>query len=1111
MISTERVILIKKGEAIINDPIVLYRGDYQVKILFTILEHKFKFKETLNIIEQTKASYAQLAVSLPDGTDLFTDIIETENGSVIFKISKLMIDEIREVGSYSFHIRLFNEDKTSRVTLPPINDGIVIREPLVAEDSHLNSSVEVGYSRVDEAKIASDVESFADASGNLKIVWNKGDIISSTRLNEMVQYINENAVPGKDGLTTSITVNGETYRQLNGNITLPNYPKTSEGGGSQDVDLSAYATTDYVDKEVAKKADINHTHNYLTDIPSEYITETELNEKGYLTEHQSLDNYYNKLEVDQKIANAQLGGEGGGEVDLSSYALKAEIPTKTSDLVNDSNYLTNIPSEYITETELNGKGYLTEHQDISNKANISDLATVAMSGNYDDLTNKPSIPSLDGYATETYVQSIIANSKGSHMYNVLDYDISTDNEDNSQALQTLVDMVNANGGGIIYFPKGVYKFKYTGLNGNHKYAILHKSNVSIVGENIETTILKQTQPEPYSLFYSFNTTTTPITGCTFNNFTVDAYETGEVNKVYGKAFFFQYVKNCVFRDLILKGTIATAMGIDFLDNVHLDNIYCIDCGRTFESEATTSGTSGIGIGTGGWTNENFTITNCKTVRCGQYGIFIENQHTLGWGGNTNDPKGCIISNCITRDGLFRGIGIRGGTNVTVSNCLSYGNAKDGIYLDNKCVNVSINNNITTNNSQHGILVKTMQDSKDINISDNMINNNSYYGIALTTNTNSLYLRDNVIKNNKVSGLYIKTETLHTDTIIKNNVVMDGNNISESMFNGNVAYNDYIQGNVEVVVPKIESITCDNISLNVGKSIKVPYSIAPSSANKELVNITAGNADIIRVEGTTIYAIKEGTTTLTISSIDDPSISTTINVTVKVIEVGEDIEIANSEFIKDQKMAADGTISAGTNCGVTDYIDLSSVSNMGAIRVTFSHFKMSEGGRIILFDENKELISEKTLFSSSTNLITNYIVDLDLNGAHYIRISLNVLSDISCTISESEVKKITIPITDMAANTKIMPDGSITTETNSYTTEYIDVEGEINLTIDYSSWNSGVRIGEYDANGQPVLSNYPLLSSGSPLKHTLNSKTTQIRIFASSPKNTSTSNLIITLG
>lgn len=49
------------------------------------------------------------------------------------------------------------------------------------------------------------------------------------------------------------------------------------------------------------------------------------------------------------------------------------VPTKTSDLINDSNYLTGIPSEYITETELNSKGYLTEHQDLSDYAKADDI------------------------------------------------------------------------------------------------------------------------------------------------------------------------------------------------------------------------------------------------------------------------------------------------------------------------------------------------------------------------------------------------------------------------------------------------------------------------------------------------------------------------------------------------------------------------------------------------------------------------------------------------------------------------------------------------------------------------------------------------------------------
>lgn len=46
---------------------------------------------------------------------------------------------------------------------------------------------------------------------------------------------------------------------------------------------------------------------------------------------------------------------------------KPTIPTKVSQLTNDSNFLTSVPAEYITETELNAKGYLTQHQDISGK------------------------------------------------------------------------------------------------------------------------------------------------------------------------------------------------------------------------------------------------------------------------------------------------------------------------------------------------------------------------------------------------------------------------------------------------------------------------------------------------------------------------------------------------------------------------------------------------------------------------------------------------------------------------------------------------------------------------------------------------------------------------
>lgn len=49
--------------------------------------------------------------------------------------------------------------------------------------------------------------------------------------------------------------------------------------------------------------------------------------------------------------------------------------------------------------EVDNSTYLIQHQDISGKANTSDLSNVAFSGDYDDLENKPIIPTLPTLAT----------------------------------------------------------------------------------------------------------------------------------------------------------------------------------------------------------------------------------------------------------------------------------------------------------------------------------------------------------------------------------------------------------------------------------------------------------------------------------------------------------------------------------------------------------------------------------------------------------------------------------------------------------------------------------------------------------------------------------------
>ena len=149
----------------------------------------------------------------------------------------------------------------------------------------------------------------------------------------------------------------------------------------QPSDLSAYATTEAMNSALANKADTSA-------LSGKANKSTTLN--GY-----GITDAYTKTESDGKYATKAQGSKADTAVQpsaLSAYATTASL------------------SDYVTETELEGKNYLVESDltgyaktaDLSNYATTASLAgyaqtsslsTVATSGSYNDLEDKPSIPS----------------------------------------------------------------------------------------------------------------------------------------------------------------------------------------------------------------------------------------------------------------------------------------------------------------------------------------------------------------------------------------------------------------------------------------------------------------------------------------------------------------------------------------------------------------------------------------------------------------------------------------------------------------------------------------------------------------------------------------------
>lgn len=192
-----------------------------------------------------------------------------------------------------------------------------------------------------------------DQKNNENIVWNIIDI-------DIIDYVTEEELIAKTYATETYVINKIAEAELN----------------DKEINLDGFATKD----ELNAKADKTELHSHSNKTILDGITSAKITE------------WNNKSTF------------SGNYNDLTNKPTIPTVPTNISSFINDSGYITSIPSEYITDSELTAKGYAktSDLHSHSNKSVLDNITSAKVtewnnkstfSGSYNDLTNKPTIPS----------------------------------------------------------------------------------------------------------------------------------------------------------------------------------------------------------------------------------------------------------------------------------------------------------------------------------------------------------------------------------------------------------------------------------------------------------------------------------------------------------------------------------------------------------------------------------------------------------------------------------------------------------------------------------------------------------------------------------------------
>ena len=155
---------------------------------------------------------------------------------------------------------------------------------------------------------------------------------------------------------------------------------------ANDADLATVAKTgsynDLIDKPIipTKVSELENDSNFLTSIPDEYVTETELVDKSYVTTETANTTYATKVELAEKADKTALDGKADKETTLAGYGITdaytkteadGKYATKAQGTKADTAVQPDALDDYVT-TETATSTYATKSE-LADKADVTAL------------------------------------------------------------------------------------------------------------------------------------------------------------------------------------------------------------------------------------------------------------------------------------------------------------------------------------------------------------------------------------------------------------------------------------------------------------------------------------------------------------------------------------------------------------------------------------------------------------------------------------------------------------------------------------------------------------------------------------------------------------------